>query len=77
MGQDGAAEQRQHQTEVKPPEDIAFTLEGAAASSVATVGTTYPVHDFETLIKEGNMDAAFQSLPQAVYSLVNNSLGER
>lgn len=77
MVQDPVAQHLESRTEDKSQEDIAFTLEGAAASSVDSVGTTDPVHDFETLVRDGKTDVAFQSLPQAVYSLVDNSLGNR
>lgn len=63
--------------EAKPVEETAFSLEGAAASSVETVGTSDPVGDLEVLLKEGKPDVAFSSLPQAVFTLVDNSLGER
>ncbi|BDA44905.1 X-ray repair cross-complementing protein 5 [Coccomyxa sp. Obi] len=61
----------------KSVEETAFSLEGAAASSVETVGTSDPVSDFEVLLKQGKPDVAFSSLPQAVFTLVDNSLGER
>ncbi len=63
--------------EEMPAEVTAFSLEGTAASSVETVGTSDPVGDFGVLLREGKQDVAFSSLPHAVVSLVDNSLGER
>jgi hypothetical protein len=63
--------------EKAPPDETAFTLESVAASSVDSVGTSDPVNDFKALLQAGKADTAFHSLPQAVYSLVSNSLGNR
>lgn len=67
----------QPKEEAKSADDTAFSLEGAAASSVKTVGTSDPAGDFEGLMRDGKADVAFNSLPQAVFTLVDNSLGER
>jgi len=55
----------------------AFSLEGAAAPAVTEVGTSDPVSDFTAMIKQENLDGAFSSLPKAVVTLVQNSMGNR
>lgn len=67
----------QPKEEKAPEEETAFSLEGTAATSVEAVGTSDPVGDFGVLLREGKPDVAFRSLPEAVVSLVDNSLGER
>ena len=55
----------------------AFTLEGAAAPAVSVVGTSDPVSDFNAMIKQDNLDAAFRSMPDAIVTLVQHSMGNR
>ena len=55
----------------------AFTLEGAAAPAVSEVGTLDPVSDFNAMVKQDNIDGAFSSMPNAIVTLVQNSMGDR
>ena len=55
----------------------AFTLEGAAAPAVSAVGTSDPISDFNAMVKQDNLDAAFRSMPDAIVTLVQNSMGNR
>ncbi len=55
----------------------AFSLEGAAAPAVSEVGTSDPVSDFNTMIKQDNIDRAFSSMPKAIITLVQNSMNDR
>ncbi len=59
------------------PSAAAFTLEGAAAPAVSTVGTSDPVSDFGAMVKQDNLDVAFRSMPDAIVTLVQNSMGNR
>ena len=55
----------------------AFSLEGAAAPAVSEVGTSDPVSDFNAMVKQDNIDGAFSSMPKAIVTLVQNSMGDR
>ena len=55
----------------------AFSLEGAAAPAASGVGTSDPVADFASMLKHDKLSTAFSSMPKAVETLVNNSMGDR
>ena len=55
----------------------AFSLEGAAAPAASEVGTSDPVGDFTSMLKHDKLSTAFSSMPEAVETLVENSMGDR
>ena len=55
----------------------AFSLEGAAAPAASEVGTSDPVGDFTSMLKHDKLSTAFSSMPKAVETLVENSMGDR
>jgi hypothetical protein len=68
-GQDAAEEPK--------PEEVAWSLDAPAATTVEAVGTSDPTGDFLGLIRAGKLDAAFSSMQAAVTALVDNSMGSR
>ena len=55
----------------------AFSLEGAAAPAPSEVGTSDPTGDFTSMLKHDKLSTAFSSMPKAVGTLVENSMGDR
>ena len=63
--------------DVKAGSAAAFSLEGAAAPAVSAVGTSDPVSDFHAMVKQDKVDGALRSMPDAILTLVQNSMGNR
>ena len=72
-----AALKEEEGAELKDGSAAAFSLEGAAAPAVSAVGTSDPVSDFNAMVKQDNLDGAFRSMPEAILTLVQNSMGNR
>ena len=72
-----AALKEEGEEEQQDASAAAFSLEGAAAPAVSEVGTSAPASDFNAMIKQNNIDGAFSSIPKAIVTLVQNSMGDR
>ena len=72
-----AALKEEEGEEQKDGSAAAFSLEGAAAPAVSAVGTSDPISDFNAMLKQDNLDGAFRGMPDAILTLVQNSMGNR
>lgn len=54
-----------------------FRVGEASTSRVDSVSTLSPADDFQTMVQQGQLDAALESLQKAIYTLVDTSLGNR
>lgn len=54
-----------------------FSLDAAPATRAEEVGSSSPVEDFDSLVRQGRLDTAFEGLARIIDTLVARSLGDR
>ena len=65
------------QEEKNQAEQPLFSLDAATATRAEEVGSSSPVEDFDSLVQQGRLDAAFNGLARIIDTLVARSLGDR
>ena len=58
-------------------EEPMFSLDEAAATRAEVVGTSSPVDDFRSLLRQGQLDKAFSGMSGIIMTLIDRSLGDR